>query len=238
MPPLDRAGQTDDSQCKVHPFGKDVLNKRGGRMTSRPAVIVLAAGGGSRFQGMQHKLTQTIGTSTVLATTLANALAAELPVLVVTTEALAEVASHHVATRDILLLPAAGSEASLGLGMGYTISAGVAARSNAPGWLILPADMPLVQPATLRSVARLLDHHPVAYAQHRGKRGHPVGFAAELYSELVRLTGDEGARRLIARYPSKEVEVDDPGVLIDIDTRESLPRVRTTSSMSPFQNCI
>jgi len=207
-------------------------------MKSPPAVIVLATGRGSRFQGMQHKLTQTIGTSTVLATTLANALATELPVLVVTTEALAELANHHVATRDILLLPAAGTEASLGLGMGYSIAAGVAARSNASGWLILPADMPLVQPATLRSVARLLEFHPVASAQHRGKRGHPVGFAAELYSELVRLTGDEGARRLVARYPCKELEVNDPGVLREVDTHDERSPARPTCAMSPFQNCV
>ena len=206
-------------------------------MKSPPAVIVLAAGRGSRFQGMQHKLTQPMGTSTVLATTLVNALAAELPVVVVTTEAFAETASLHVATRDIVLLPAAG-EASLGLGMGYSIAAGVAARSNASGWLILPADMPLVQPATLRSVARLLEYHPVASAQHKGKRGHPVGFAAELYSELVRLTGDEGARRLVARYPCTEIEVNDPGVLLDIDTHEDLSRVRAEYAMSPFQNCV
>ena len=93
--------------------------------------------------------------------------------------------------------------------------------------------MPLVQPATLQAVARQLDHHPVAYAQHRGKRGHPVGFAAELYSELVALTGDEGARRLVARYPAFAVELDDPGILVDIDTattsesaRASPPRAR------------
>jgi len=214
------------------------IEERGGQMKSPPAVIVLAAGKGSRFQGMQHKLTQTIGTSTVLATTLANALATELPVLVVTTEALAELANHHVATRDIVLLPAADSDASQGLGMGYSIAAGVAARSNASGWLILPADMPLVQPATLRSVARLLELHPVASAQHKGKRGHPVGFAAELYSELVRLTGDEGARRLVARYPCKEIEVDDPGVLLDIDTRDDLSRARARHAVSPFQNCV
>lgn len=207
-------------------------------MASRPAVIVLAAGRGSRFQGIQHKLTQAVGTSSVLATTIVNALAAELPVLVVTTEPLAELVSHHVATRDMVLLPDADSSATQGLGMGYSIAAGVAARSDASGWLILPADMPLVQPSTLRSVGRLLDHHPVAYAQHQGKRGHPVGFSAELYSELVRLTGDEGARRLVARYPSKAIEVDDPGVLVDIDTVADLSHVRTSYAMSPFQNSV
>ena len=212
-------------------------------MTSRPAVIVLAAGRGSRFQGVHHKLTQPVGASSVLATTIDNALAAELPVLVVTTEPLADLVSRHVATRDIVLLPDANGSASSaatsqGLGMGYSIAAGVAARSDASGWLILPADMPLVQPTTLRCVGQLLEHHPVAYAQHQGKRGHPVGFAAELYSELVRLTGDEGARRLVARYPSKAVEVDDPGVLLDIDTVDDLTHLRASYAMSPFQNSV
>ena len=33
---------------------------------------------------------------------------------------------------------------------------------------------------------------------------------------LIALTGDEGARRIVARYPAQAVEVDDPGVLADI----------------------
>ncbi|HNJ82567.1 MAG TPA: nucleotidyltransferase family protein, partial [Piscinibacter sp.] len=61
---------------------------------------------------------------------------------------------------------------------------------------------------------------------HKGVRGHPVGFSAELYSELVTLRGDEGARRLVARYPAIGVEVDDPGVLIDVDTEADLESVR------------
>ena len=88
----------------------------------------------------------------------------------------------------------------------------------------------MVLPTTLRSVARELHHHTVVYAQHRGQRGHPVGFAAELYSELVALKGDEGARRLVARYPAHGVEVDDPGVLIDVDTEADLAGVRAGAS--------
>jgi molybdenum cofactor cytidylyltransferase len=110
--------------------------------------------------------------------------------------------------------------------MGYSISAGVNARPNASGWLVLPGDMPLVQPATLQAVARALAQHAVAYAQYKGRRGHPVGFSAELYSELATLSGDEGARRLIARYPAYGVEVDDAGVLLDVDTLDDLASVR------------
>ena len=40
------------------------------------------------------------------------------------------------------------------------------------------------------------------------------------------LSGDEGARRLIARYPAFAIELDDPGILIDIDTAADLESAR------------
>jgi len=192
-------------------------------MTDRPAVVVLAAGKGKRFAGAQHKLIQPFGVSTVLGTTLANVIATALPVVVVTTEALAGEAATLVARRDVVVL----SDAEAARGMGSSIAAGVSARGDARGWLVMPGDMPLVRTATIRAVAAALADHPVAYAQHQGRRGHPVGFSAELYSELVVLKGDEGARRLLARYPAFAVDVDDPGTLIDIDTPDDLSAARS-----------
>ncbi|MDE2093473.1 MAG: nucleotidyltransferase family protein, partial [Burkholderiales bacterium] len=61
----------------------------------------------------------------------------------------------------------------------------------------------------------------------------PVGFSAELYSELVTLSGDEGARRLIARYPALGLEVDDPGAVLDVDTLADLDAVRRAGTASP-----
>ena len=195
-------------------------------MKSRPAVIVLAAGTGSRFGAPGHQHTQRLGSSSVLGATLRHAIASHMAVVVVTTDALADTARRHVASRDVVVLPAVGTPGPHPLGMGYSIAVGVAARPDATGWLVLPGDMPMVQSTTLLSVAAALEHHPVTYAQHRGRRGHPVAFGAELYSELVTLSGDEGARRLVARYPAHGVEVDDPGVLIDVDTEADLERVR------------
>jgi molybdenum cofactor cytidylyltransferase len=119
--------------------------------------------------------------------------------------------------------------------MGYSIAAGVAARPDAAGWLVLPGDMPMVASTTLVAVAQALEQHPVVFAQYRGRRGHPVGFAAELFSDLVQLSGDEGARRVVARYPSIGLELDDPGVLVDVDTADDLAAVRAASSGSSVQ---
>ena len=200
-------------------------------MSKACVLVVLAAGRGSRFRGVPgeggHKLEQAFGASTVLGSTLANAVQSGLPLVVVTTAALLAQVTATVAARDTVVLPeVGGSGVTEPLGMGYSIAAGVSARANAGAWLILPGDMPLVQPDTLRAVAAAMPQHPVVYAQYRGRRGHPVGFGAELYSELVKLSGDEGARRLIARYPAHGVEVSDSGALMDLDTRDDLQQLR------------
>ncbi len=191
-------------------------------MRSRPAIIVTAAGLGSRFGGAVHKLDQAFGGDTVLALTVRHAVQTRLPVVVVTTAGRAARLAGVVDPHDIVVL----TEAQAARGMGASIATGVVERSASLGWLVLPGDMPLVQPATLLTVAHALEQHPVVYAQYRGRRGHPVAFAAELYSELVQLSGDDGARRVLLRYPAHGQEVDDPGVLLDIDTPADLEILR------------
>ena len=196
-------------------------------MNSRPTIVVLAAGQGRRFGPRGHKLLQPFGSGTVLSATIRHAIQTAWPVAVVTTPPLVASVSPWVATRDLVVL----DEADADRGMGHSIAAGVLAHSSARGWLILPADMPLVRPESITAVGRALVEHPVAYAQHRGRRGHPVGFGGEMYSELIGLTGDEGARRLVARYPALAVEVDDPGVLIDVDTEADLAAARAAAGV-------
>ena len=223
-------------------------------MVQEPVVLVLAAGGGRRFSAsvaaraagsaggeggapaanrVGHKLEQAFGNGTVLGTTLGQVRRSGLPMLVVTVPALRDAVPDWVPEQDVVLLPEVGggpagpaAQPVQAPGMGHSIATGVTHRPHARGWLVLPGDMPLVQPSTLRAVAHALPHHLVVYAQHLGRRGHPVGFGAELYSELVRLSGDDGARRLLARFPTQGVEVPDPGVMLDIDTADDLAALR------------
>jgi molybdenum cofactor cytidylyltransferase len=205
-------------------------------MAARPTVVVLAAGRSSRFGVGHHKLAQPLGETTVLAQSIATAIASGLRTVVVTTAAFVELARSSVATRDVIVLPEAGSDGGSQLGMGASIAAGVGASPDSSGWLVLPGDMPMIQPTTVVAVANALDHHPIAFAQYRSRRGHPVGFAAELYPELTALSGDEGARRIIARYPAFPVELDDPGILVDIDTEHDLEALRKSVAAAGFGN--
>lgn len=197
-------------------------------MRLRPTIVVPAAGRGSRFSAPLHKLMQPFESSTVLGTTLRHAIESQLPVVLVTTAALLPLANSILARRDIVVL----SEADAALGMGATIARGVTERSGATGWLVLPADMPMVRPGTLLAVASALEQHPVVYAQHRGRRGHPVAFAAELYSELIQLNSDDGARRVMLRYPAHGEDTADPGVLLDIDTVADLDVLRKAAAQA------
>ncbi len=201
---------------------------------SKAAIVVLAAGRGMRFHGDGHKLEQrltlhaTNAPTTVLARTLGHAVETGLRVVVVTSLALAPLVRQVMAERDVVVLPEQDSQGRpSAVGMGHSIAAGVSAAGDADGWLIVPADMPMLRPSSMLAVASAIAHYPVAYAQYRGRRGHPVGFSAELYSELIDLQGDEGARRVVARFPSQGIEVDDPGVLVDVDTVEDLARLQT-----------
>ena len=200
--------------------------RTGKHLNSQPHIIVLAAGQSARFGGNQDKLMQPWLGTTLLDNTLSYAVASHLPVVVVTTQALAGLARQHVAARDVVVIPAMDGASNSPLGVGFSIAAGVSASPNAPGWLVLPADMPLIRAQTMRLVASQLCKHPVVFAQYQGRRGHPVGFAAELYSELIALTGDEGAKRLVSRYPAHAVLVDDVGVLLDVDTPQDLEEAR------------
>ncbi len=188
-------------------------------MKNEPAIVVLAAGAGSRYRGTRHKLSEMLGGETVLVRTLRNAIASDMAVVLVISEALVGAAKGLVAPADMIVVE---PRSQTGWGMGDSIAAGVSIHASASGWLVLPGDMPLIKPSSLRAVADALDQQPIAYAQHRGRRGHPVGFGAELFSELMMLKGDEGARRLLARYPTAAVELDDAGVLFDIDTVDDL----------------
>lgn len=107
-------------------------------------------------------------------------------------------------------------------GLGASIAAGVKASRDADGWLVALADMPLILPATHRAVAEALSRGArlAAAADGTGRRGHPVGFSAELLADLAALDGDEGARSVVERHRAwlELVRVDDPGIFFDIDT--------------------
>ena len=174
-------------------------------------VIVLAAGKGERFKaagGTQHKLDALLQGLTVRERVIKAVQASGLSWHVVLPEH-----TQHVQNP----------------GMADSIACGVAATRNADGWLVLPADLPLIQPATLEFMAKALHDATqqaapcdVVVPTYQQQRGHPVGFSKACLQDLLQLTGDKGAASVVAKHNSLQLPVDDVGCVTDVDTPDLL----------------
>lgn len=170
-------------------------------------VIVLAAGKGERFKaagGTQHKLDALLQGLTVRERVIKAVQASGLSWHVVLPEH-----TQHVHNP----------------GMADSIACGVASTRNADGWLVLPADLPLIQPTTLQFMAKALYDATqqatpcdVVVPLYQQQRGHPVGFSKACLQDLLQLTGDKGAASVVAKHNSLQLPVDDVGCVTDVDT--------------------
>lgn len=180
-----------------------------------PVGILLAAGRGRRFGG--HKLLHPLADGTPLGVASARPLRQVLDRVVAVVrpgdEALA--AALRGAGCEVLRCSRADE------GMGASLACGVAHAADAPGWVIALADMPEVSRGTIAAVVAALGAGAAIAAPvlPDGRRGHPVGFAAEWREALVALAGDVGARELLRRHAGlvTRVPVDDVGCIVDID---------------------
>jgi molybdenum cofactor cytidylyltransferase len=112
-------------------------------------------------------------------------------------------------------------------GMGASLACGVRAAHEADGWLVALADMPWIMPSTIARVAGAVAGGALVAAPfHRGERGHPVGFGKPCYTMLAELADDEGAKAVVAAHRDRlaRIDVDDPGVLRDVDAPADLSR--------------
>jgi len=114
-------------------------------------------------------------------------------------------------------------------GLASSLNLALAQLSDVDAVIILLGDMPLVQRDTVVALMEAFDPTAGAamvYPVYKGKRGNPVLIGKRFFDELADLSGDQGARVLIDRYPHmiKEVPVNDRGTLIDIDDPLGLER--------------
>lgn len=169
-----------------------------------PTVLILASGRGERFLasgGTTHKLQALLAGKTVLQHTLDAVKASGLP--------------WHL-------------EDEGHPGMGDSIAAAVGKTPDAAGWLVIPADLPLIQAETLLRVATALQSadvvQPVFEQAAEQLSGHPVGFARVCLDKLLKLEGNKGAAGVLFDYSAIKLVVNDVGIITDIDTVDDLAR--------------
>jgi molybdenum cofactor cytidylyltransferase len=200
---------------------------------TRVGAVILAAGQSSRFRaggGLDlTKLVARIDGEPIVRRVVEAALAAKARPVVVVTGYARDSVEAALADLDVRLT----FNPKFASGLATSLKAGLAATpSNVAGALVLLGDMPWIEP---RLIDALIDAFLArkdalaAIPSREGRRGNPVLLGRGLFEAAMRLTGDEGARRLIGALSASElveVEAPDTSVTFDIDTPEDLAAAR------------
>jgi molybdenum cofactor cytidylyltransferase len=184
--------------------------------------VLLAAGRGSRFGGdklraVVHGARPPVMVGVASGTQLRAALPASIAVVRSDDTQLAD----ELAAIGLTIVPCSRADE----GMGLSLACGVEATRDATGWVVALGDMPWIASTTIRAVAHAITSGAdIAAPAYRGARGHPVAFSHRHYAALTALTGDAGAKSLVERERASLtlIDVDDPGVLRDVDTPDQL----------------
>lgn len=192
------------------------------RTSPRIAAVILAAGRSTRM-GAENKLLKPIEGEALVARTARQVASSKAnPVYVVTGHEKADVQQaldgfqvtfvHNPAYRD---------------GLSASLKAGIASLpSTADGALVALGDMPNVGPQVIDKLIAAFnpeENRNICVPLYKGKRGNPVLWGAEYFEAIKDLSGDIGAKHLLAEFAEAvcEVEVDDQAVLLDLDTPEA-----------------
>ncbi|MCX5496983.1 nucleotidyltransferase family protein [Kaistia dalseonensis] len=191
-------------------------------MKPRIAILILAAGQGRRMGGPNKLLAEIDGRSLVRRAAEAALASAAASVTVVT--------GHR---REAIELALAGLPVQLvhnedhADGLATSLRAGIAhLGEGCDAVLVMLADMPAISAAILdRLMAAFAPEEGrlIVVPTHEGARGNPVILSRSFFPEIAALTGDKGARGLIAAHDDVVVEVEiGPEVMLDLDTPEGL----------------
>lgn len=108
-------------------------------------------------------------------------------------------------------------------GMFSSIQRGVSALKG-DTFFVLPGDQPLIMPDTLRQL--LAAYGTIINPAYRGKKGHPVLFRNNSRKGILDMPSNAILRDFIHNRKSEVIEVNDPGILLDIDTDADYERIR------------
>ncbi|MCK0070979.1 NTP transferase domain-containing protein [Kordiimonas laminariae] len=194
------------------------------------AAITLAAGKSSRAASI-HKLLAQMNNKPVLEHTLKQTAALNNIKRYAVTGFRTQETTPVIEGQNIEALFNAEFES----GMASSIRKGISALPAGTSLtFIVLGDMPFVTPATYNKLLQAAERTPEAeifIPTFNGKRGNPVLWRSSMFEELSKISGDKGGRTVFQRHESLvcEVDVSDPGILIDLDTPEALTQFGITA---------
>jgi molybdenum cofactor cytidylyltransferase len=191
------------------------------------AGVILAAGRSTRM-APRNKLLEEIGGRPVIARVADTALASGARPVVVVTGFEAQRIAEALRGFDVLSV----HNADFAAGLSTSLRAGLAALpADCDAALILLGDMPFVEAGDLEALIAAFaakDRNSICVPVRHGRWGNPILWGAAYFPEMMRLSGDAGAKRLLEVYRERitEVEAVSYGIFADIDTPLDLARLK------------
>lgn len=190
--------------------------------TKKVAAVVLAAGRSSRM-GSENKLLMEVDGQPMVTRVVDAMLAGPVKEVVVVTGHDADAVRHALGDRQVRFV----HNPDYAEGMSTSLKAGIEAlASDLDGALVALGDMPFVRSEHVKQLIDAL--HPsgpgsIVVPVHEHRRGHPVLWAACHFRQMRKLSGDVGAKALLAECADqvREVQMADTSILVDIDTRQA-----------------
>jgi molybdenum cofactor cytidylyltransferase len=214
----------------VNGKGNEVFD---GVMTDTPnaneqvSAVVLAAGASTRMGRAKQLLP--LGETTMLTRTLENVRSAGLDDIVLVLGASAEAIRRQLPQSFLDGLRIVVNH-DYGQGMASSLREGLSALDpNTDAAFIILGDQPFVRPETLHQI--MAGYHrsgsQIVIPSYRGKRGNPVLLGRSVFPEVIALEGDIGCRAIFSNHLDAilKVEVEDPGILLDIDNQDDYDRL-------------
>ncbi|HWU27382.1 MAG TPA: nucleotidyltransferase family protein [Rhizomicrobium sp.] len=189
---------------------------------SRIAAVILAAGLSSRMG--HNKLTAMIGGKPLLRRVAEAAIASNARPIISVIANDANDVECALQGLDIEIVRNVYSP----MGLSTSLIKGInAVPDDCDGAAVLLGDMPAISGRLIDKLIAAFDPakgRAICVATHRAKRGNPVLWSRQFFSEIRRLEGDVGAKSLLGAHAGLvfEVEAGDEAPLIDIDTPEAL----------------
>ncbi len=196
------------------------MNRHTAHMPSIAAIILAA--GASRRAGTTKQVAPIDGVPMIARTVEIATKSKAAPVIVVVGHESLRVSETYAHLEVVTVLSSHWQD-----GMSRSLAAGLNEVSpDHDGALVMLGDMPFVRPATLNALIAAFDpkKYDAVQPTYRGKAGNPVLLGRALFDAALQLTGDKGARALLDGLGGRLLrhDVDDPGVLRDLDTAEDL----------------
>jgi CTP:molybdopterin cytidylyltransferase MocA len=191
------------------------------------AAIILSAGFSSRMAAFKPLLS--MGNSTVIETVINIFLQAGISDITVVLGHRADDLKQVVDRSHVRWILNERYDEGMYSSVVSGVSGLYSARAEVKGVFLLPVDMPLISSLTIKKItmAYSISGSHIFYPTYLKQRGHPPLIPSDLFSEILAWNGPGGLRSFLERYEARAsgVEVQDKGILMDIDTPEDYSEI-------------